>query len=143
MLNCLTLTLYNYVLQITMVTRRYPNLHVLHLVRHPGALIHSRFLFPFVSQFESVSNTTVCTRLHNDVKGQSQGQAELNAFGWHTSSGHHYMRLRYEDMVTSLPQTASAIYRFMGKQTPPNMLAWIQSRSTSKGIHLFTLFWYI
>lgn len=87
---------------ISRVTASVPDLKVVHLVRDPRAMLHSR------STWVSPTNREVkatCARLVADISAGLRMQSE------HQST---YARLRYEDVVTSPERIAIDLFSHVG-----------------------------
>ena len=97
---------------------RYGNIKVLHLVRHPGAMMHSRIAV----NVNEGPNTTICRRMCDDVTERQR----LERIGYKNN----FLLLRYEDVVKSFKTAAEAIFQFIDSQPPEHHLNWWIKRHT-------------
>lgn len=105
---------------IDMVVERDPRVKVVHLVRDPRAMMHSRQKWVPVTKEEVLAT---CARLHHDVKSAKR---------LISSKPGNYLQVRYEDVVNNPIDYAGELYRHLSITPPKSLSTWVTSHFHAK-----------
>ena len=104
---------------IDKVNELVPDLKVLHLVRDPRAMLHSRQQWVRTTSREIMAT---CARLNSDVTSSQRLLA---------SKSQTYLQLRYEDLVTMPLKYAMDVYGHIGLRVPANLAEWVKNHTSA------------
>ena len=99
------------------VLRDIPELKIIHYIRNPLAIVSSRSMDAHSKHWVHISKR-MCTEMKSDIDAVASLQ---------NSHQDNFFRLRYEDMVQKPHKVLTAIYDWIGEQTPPGLEDWLLS----------------